>query len=501
LTDSRPENATVWEDARPRLRVAALVCLLGGVVTALSVPPFGWWPLGPVGLAVLAWHLGNRSWKQRVALAAAYGLGLYGVGLAWAFEFTGGAVVFIALVAVQTAVVYALVPPGRTAGRWLGFVGATVAAELFRSVWPFGGLPLSGIDLGQAGGPLAPIVAVGGRLLLVGTVAALAAGVVALAVRRTRADVVTGAALVVAAIALTTAGWVVPRGHDTGVAIRIAVVQGGGPRGVRAEAADEAAVFRRHVETTRQIEGHVDLVLWPEDVVDVPTLAGSPEEGALQQLARDLDTTVVAGVVEDAPNGRFHNAAVAYGPDGTVVDRYEKVHRVPFGEYFPFRSFLENFASIPDRDALPGPHEPGVLDTPPANVGVVISYEVFFQGRARSAIETGGGQVLLVPTNASSYTTTQMPAQEIAAARLRAWQTGRNTVQAAPTGFSAFVDHRGRVTQQTDLGARQWRAATVGLRAGATPFDRTGDRPTVAVAAVLLAAAWILERQRLKFPS
>jgi apolipoprotein N-acyltransferase len=487
------------EDARPRLRVAALVCLAGGVVTALSVAPFGWWPLGPVGLAVLAWQLGERSGKQRVALAAAYGLGLYGVGLAWAFEFTGGAVAFIALVAVQTAVVYALVPPGR--GRWVGFVGATVVAELFRSVWPFGGLPLSGIDLGQAGGPLAPVVAVGGRLLLVGTVAALAAGIAALAARRTRADVVTGAALVVTAIALATAGWLVPRGHDTGTAIRVAVVQGGGPRGVRAEAADEAAVFRRHVETTRAIEGHVDLVLWPEDVVDVPTLAGSPAERTLQQLARDLDTTVVAGVVEDAPDGRFHNAAVAYGPDGSVVDRYEKVHRVPFGEYFPFRSFLENFASIPDRDALPGPHRPGVLGTPAGRAGVVISYEVFFQGRARSAIETGGGQVLLVPTNASSYTTTQMPAQEVAAARLRAWQTGRNTVQAAPTGFSAFVDHRGRVSQQTDLGARQWRVATVALRDGSTLFDRTGDAPTAAAAVLLLALAWLLERQTLKFPS
>jgi apolipoprotein N-acyltransferase len=472
------------------------VCLVGGVVTALSVAPFGWWPLGPVGLAVLAWQLGDRSWRQRIALAAAYGLGLYGVGLAWAFEFTGAAVVFIALVAVQTAVVYALVPSGRTAGRWLGFVGATVTAELFRSVWPFGGLPLSGIDLGQAGGPLAPIVAVGGRLLLVGTVAALAAGIAALAThRRTRADVVTGAALVLAAVAVTTAGWLVPRGHDTGTTLRVAVVQGGGPRGVRAEAADEAAVFRRHVETTRQIEGHVDLVLWPEDVVDVPTLAGSAEERTLQQLARDLDTTLVAGVVEDAPNGRFHNAAVAYGPDGTVVDRYEKVHRVPFGEYFPFRSFLENFASIPDRDALPGPHRPGALTTPAAQVGVVISYEVFFQGRARSAIADGGGQILLVPTNASSYTTTQMPAQEVAAARLRAWQTGRDTVQAAPTGFSAFVDHRGRVTQQTDLGARQWRAGTVRLRTGTTPFDRTGDGPTVAVTGGLLAAAWLLARR------
>jgi len=55
------------------MRVGLLVCLAGGVVTALSVPPFGWWPLGPVGLAVLAWQLGERSWRQRIALAEKLG--------------------------------------------------------------------------------------------------------------------------------------------------------------------------------------------------------------------------------------------------------------------------------------------------------------------------------------------------------------------------------------------------------------------------------------------
>ena len=173
---------------------------------------------------------------------------------------------------------------------------------------------------------------------------------------------------------------------------------------------------------------------------------------------------------------------------------------MPFGEYFPFRSFLERVADVPDRDAVPGPHRPGLLRTPAGDLGVVISYEVFFQGRARSAIDAGGA-LLLVPTNASSYTTTQMPAQEVAAARLRAWQTGRDTVQAAPTGFSAFVDHRGRVRHQTDLGAQQARVATVHLRTGRTPFGRTGDGPTVAAAAAILVLAWLLECKRLRFPS
>ena len=53
---------------------------------------------------------------------------------------------------------------------------------------------------------------------------------------------------------------------------------------------------------------------------------------------------------------------------------------------------------------------------------------------ARQVVATGG-QVLLVPTNAASFSNAQMPALELGAARLRAIETGRTVVQAAPTGL------------------------------------------------------------------
>ena len=82
----------------------------------------------------------------------------------------------------------------------------------------------------------------------------------------------------------------------------------------------------------------VDLVLWPEDVVDVSRPVRETAEGRqLAELARRLHATLVAGVVEDAGARHFRNAAVAWGPRGRIVARYDKVHRVPFGEYIPFK--------------------------------------------------------------------------------------------------------------------------------------------------------------------
>jgi apolipoprotein N-acyltransferase len=89
-----------------------------------------------------------------------------------------------------------------------------------------------------------------------------------------------------------------------------------------------------------------------------------------------------------------------------------------------------------------------------------------------------------------------VPAQELGAARLRAIETGRELVQAAPTGYGALVDHRGRVRARTTLGRRQVLHGRVTLRAGDTVYTRAGDGPVLAVAVTCIAAAWALTRRR-----
>ncbi|WP_269799643.1 nitrilase-related carbon-nitrogen hydrolase [Geodermatophilus chilensis] len=119
---------------------------------------------------------------------------------------------------------------------------------------------------------------------------------------------------------------------------------------------------------------------------------------------------------------------------------------------------------------------------------MVISYEVFFSDRARAAV-TAGGQVLLVPTNAASYTTEEVPATEVAAARMRARETDRAALQAAPTGYTAVVRPDGIVVAQGGLGTPEVLTATVPLRTGITTYTRTGDWPVLAAMMLVLLTA------------
>ena len=456
-------------------------------MAAASVQPVGLWPLGVVGAGLLtfAWAQA-RSRPARAVAGGVWALSMLLCTTLWVIDFQAVGYVVLALLGCSFfAVAGALVPTG-TAWFGVGAAAAITMAEAFRARVPFGGFPMGGLPQGQAGGLLAATARLGGTTLVTLAAALLGAGLVEVVRRRP----LRASALIVLPVLAAIVGGLLPAGERVG-SLRIAAVQGGGPRGTRGVATDSRDVFDRHLAVSRTIPpGTVDVVLWPENTVslDGPT-AGSPEAEELAVEARRLGAVLMVGVVEDLPENRFRNAQVAFGPDGRLVERYDKVHRVPFGEYAPLRDLVAKVAdlSLLPRDAIAG-EGPGILTGPDGQrLGVAISYEVFFGDRARSAI-LNGGQVLLVPTNAASYATSQVPDQEVAAARLRAWETGRDVVQAAPTGFSAVVSAQGEVRQRSDLSAQQVLTADVPLRSGTTPYIATGDQPWLLLALACFAA-------------
>ncbi|HEY5026141.1 MAG TPA: apolipoprotein N-acyltransferase [Acidimicrobiales bacterium] len=489
--------------------------LVAGVGLALSLPPWGFWVLAFPSAGLVWWRLRGLRVRARVLAGWAMGLGMFVPGLWWVTTFnTYGGLVLMAVESLVPALACAVTPRG-VRGRTAALAGAMVLGETVRGSWPFGGLPMGGIALGQASGPLAGADRLGGPLLLVGLVwlGGAGLGLVTTAVVRGVADTRTGKAVptgrqaragllsgaVVAAVVAGAAWWgaVAPDGGAGVHTLRVASVQGGGVRGLRKAEVDPATVTAAQFEATAAIASNdggraPSLVLWPEDVVSLDNrIDGTPIERELGALAKRLHGTLLVGVTETVSTQSFRNEIVAFSPDGKLVDRFEKVHRVPFGEYIPYRGFFKHLAdlsSVP-LDAIPG-HGTGVLHTPAGPLGTLVSYEVFYSQRGRITTRAGA-QLLVDPTNTSSYLTSQVPTQEIAAARLQAIAEGRDVVQAAPTGYSAVIDHRGRVLVRSKLGVRAVIVRDVELRKGRTIYERFGDLPVLVLSGLLVAAGWL----------
>jgi apolipoprotein N-acyltransferase len=474
----------VHAQSRP---VVVLRALVAGLLLAASVPPWGWWPLAFVGIAMWDRLLADRPGRSRLLRSWFVAAAWLFPSMLWMWDLTApGFVVAGGLFALYFGIA-ALAVPAREPWRWVALPAAIALAEIARWTFPFGGVPLATLAVGQAAAPLGQTARLGNAILVSAMVAIVG---VALSAAWTRRWTAAAIALAVAVV-MSTLSLAAPRGHQVDE-ITFALVQGGGPQRTRAENTDERQVFLRHLEASAQVPPGTDLVLWPENVVAVDQLATSQEFDELQRLARDLDTTLVVGVTEDEDDDYFRNASVVFDPDGQQIDRFDKVRRVPFGEYVPLRGLIEGLAGegagLPARDAIEGT-APAVVHTDAGTFAVVISWEVFFTDRARDGVRHGG-EAVLNPTNGSSYWLTQVQTQQVASSRLRAIETGRWVLQAAPTGFTAVVNDDGDLLERSNVSETKILTGSVPLREGETIATRIGQWPVVALALAALAAAW-----------
>ncbi|HJM37856.1 MAG: apolipoprotein N-acyltransferase [Acidimicrobiales bacterium] len=469
--------------------------LVAGLLIAASVPPWGFWPCSFIGIAILDISIANKNARKRFVLGFLVGLAWLLPSTFWMIDLTPPGWIAASLIHSSfLAIGIALVPPRK--GRQLALVGIMTLVELARWRFPFGGVPLASIPIGQASGPIAPLSKVAGPLLIV--TAVTSAGCLMSTIIKTpkkAVKVLTKALIITVGLGTLTA--FAPNGHEV-ENINIAVVQGGGPQRTRATPTGAAIVFANQVSATNNVETPVDLVVWPENVVnpdpDLPEAEKNPSRlysddarSTLKNLSKSLDTVISAGWFHKDPEDTTSNLnyVEVLEPEGQISGRFEKVRTVPFGEFVPLRGLVERFAkdSLPARDVRPGT-EPAVINSSLGKLGVVISWEVFFEERAREAAKHEAG-IIINPTNGASYWLTQVQSQQVASSQLRAIETGRWLLQSAPTGFSAIIDPSGKVIQRTGISEQAVLQAGVGIRTGNTWYTEIGIWPMLVISFML----------------
>ena len=270
--------------------------LLAGVCVAAAMPPWGWWPLAFIGVAWF--HLTSRKAESRRGAfghGAVFCLGWLLPATAWMWFISApGWIVACILFAVLHGLAESIV--WRTERHVVLQPLAHAAVEALRFSWPFGGVPLASLAISQAQSPVLPLIRVVG---VIGVTWFVWQAATYLATRKRRFVAMSLAALVAVAVA-PTGGAI-----DGSPRVRVAVVQGGGPQGTRAINTDPRVVHLRHLDMMKGITAadKVDIVVWPENVVDVADFATSTEFVEIADEAKRLGVPVLVGVTEDAGPG------------------------------------------------------------------------------------------------------------------------------------------------------------------------------------------------------
>jgi apolipoprotein N-acyltransferase len=226
----------------------------------------------------------------------------------------------------------------------------------------------------------------------------------------------------------------------------------------------------------------VSLLIWPESAFPF-ILSRSP--WALSEIGEALskNTLLVTGAARADGGARtagrphYLNAVQVIASGGHILDSYDKVHLVPFGEYLPFQSIfdrlgLRQFVHIPGGfEAGAGPRllvAPGLPSVVP-----LVCYEAIFPSEIipRVASRERPGALLNV-TNDGWFGETPGPYQHFAQARLRAIEEGLPLIRAANSGISAIVDPYGRILAKLPLGVEGVLDGGLPQSIAAPPFAR-----------------------------
>jgi apolipoprotein N-acyltransferase len=285
----------------------------------------------------------------------------------------------------------------------------------------------------------------------------------------------TAAALLISLIAIYTAGYYLYRSNEAHAAglptHRAGIIQPNtGNRFISRRETDK--ILDRLLEESRELARQgAEFVVWPEHTVRIYPLQYLADYYRLTGFARD-NVPLLAGFTDQVNNAEVYNSAVLFQKD--TVQKYDKVHLTPFGEYVLFREVLFFIQRITEEiaDFTPGAQVRN-LEIQGRAVAPPICYEIIFPELVRTFISRGG-ELIVTISNDSWFGSTSAPYQHLCMAVYRSIENRRYILRSTTNGVSALINSSGEIRYRSPYGAADRFIAPFKYIGKKTVFTRFG---------------------------
>ncbi len=248
----------------------------------------------------------------------------------------------------------------------------------------------------------------------------------------------------------------------------VSVIQGNIPQSVKHDPDESQQILnlQKYVNLSLQTKNAgTDLVVWPETMSPgiLNPIIGYMER-SVDRLSRDfiknlayvLDTKMLIGATAfEAKGGEpyFYNSAFYIDNRGAIIDRYDKINLVPFGEYTPFKRYFPFLAHLVPYEISLSPGNKRVVfdlaneggqNKPNYKFGVLICYEDTLSSLAGEFCNDGADFLINI-TNDGWFRDSAELDQHLAIMAFRAVENRTCIIRAANTGISAFVAPNGLI--------------------------------------------------------
>jgi len=195
--------------------------------------------------------------------------------------------------------------------------------------------------------------------------------------------------------------------------------------------------------------------------------------------------------VFEEPSSYF-NSVLLLDSGGEPSYRYDKTHLVPFGEYIPFGGWVRRWFEPLVQEV--GEFTPGKRIQSGTVMGVsfatLICFEGIFPELSRAFVDKGA-QVLVNITNDTWYGRSAAPRQHLQMAAFRAVENRKPYLRCANSGYSAVINHLGKIEQSLGLFEEGLLITRVAGNNYRTVYSYTGDLLNISISIVAFVLALV----------
>ena len=202
--------------------------------------------------------------------------------------------------------------------------------------------------------------------------------------------------------------------------------------------------------TLKAAKDRPDIIIWPETSIPGYLNRDSRLMRYMENLSKKTGIPILLGTpmvgIDDKEREVELNSAVLFSDKGHILQRYDKLHLVVFGEFIPFVKYMpgiERFFPI-TGNFTPG-DEYTLFKLKGAAFGTLICFEDIFPGMVRRFVREGA-EFMVNMTNDTWFGRSCAAYQHAANSVFRAIENRRPVARPANTGLTCFIDRVGRLS-------------------------------------------------------
>ncbi|MXP56273.1 apolipoprotein N-acyltransferase [Pantoea sp. Mhis] len=472
--------------------------LIFGAVGTLSFSPYDIWPFALISLFALQLLLLRKSLVQAIAIGFFWGFGLFISGIHWIYisiaDFGGMPkiinlcimillIVYLSLYPMIFSVLLNIFWPNISIGRLIFAAPAVWQITEFLRGWLFTGFPWLQFGYTQINGPLKNLAPLAG-VEIITFLLMIIAGLLVHCVYFNNFKSLVLAIILLSPYPLNMFQWyhLLEKKYIT-----VTIVQGNIPQYIKWNPQQLYKTLHIYTSYSQPWIGKVNIIVWPEAAL---TDLESNQQFFLcnlDKLLRKYNSSLITGIVDSrlGKNNQQHdyNSLIVLGDkipyNYQGINRYQKNHLVPFGEFVPLEKLLRPlspFFNLPMSSFSRGAYVQPQLKVGNYKLISAICYEIIFGEQIRANYHSDTNFILTVSNDAWFGHSIGLW-QHFQMARMRALELGRPLLSSTNNGITAIVNADGNIEKILKPFTRQVLNTKVTITTGETPYTKLGIWP------------------------